>query len=184
MGNKKTAQTGLPLQGKEEFRYAIPAFRIQTGYGLVADKVFGMRRQGACNKRPLPLAPGKFMRIAAGLIHIEPHLIKEFRYAAVFFFAGSPPEQGIKVVQRFGNGLPEGHPAVHGSGRILKNDLHLSAEFVQGIAAPETVIDTAVKLYRTPIAPFQATEQPGQGGFTAARFPRKSDGGSPLNLYA
>jgi hypothetical protein len=148
------------LQRAQEFQDLLLGVGVKAGYRLIADKIIGMHRQGPCNHDPLALPPGKFMGIASGCCNLKGDPFKEAPYPPVFLLS----RQTLVVIQWFCQGLVDGPPGVEGTARILKDDLYLPVKFPQGGITPKTSLPgNSIKFHHTTVAPFQTTEQPGQG---------------------
>jgi hypothetical protein len=185
VGYEKAAHPRLPLQGGEQRDYSVPAFRVKAGHRLVTDEVFGVRRQGPGDRRPLPLAARKFVGIAGRLSRVKPRPFKKSAYAEEFSLPGSAPVGRAEIFKRFREGLPHRQPGIEGAARVLKDNLDPPAKFPQqGETRTRSVAGAAVKFNRTLAAALKAAEQPGQGRFPAAGFAQKPGDAALFDPYA
>ncbi len=94
---------------------------------LVANDEFRINGERACDADALALAAGKLVRITVGVIRLQPDQTQQFLNAIVYAFAAGE----VMYLERLADDVADGHARVERRKRILKDDLHLSAQMAQ-----------------------------------------------------
>jgi hypothetical protein len=119
MGNKQYAP--VAAKARKGPHDAILRLFVKAGERFVAHEVIRVRRKGAGNDHPLPLAPGKLVGVAASEAPVKAHFFKEaFRLLPHF----RAPRRRV-IPQRFRKYVFRRHARVKGPACVLEYHLHL-----------------------------------------------------------
>ena len=124
MGNEQIGQSHLFLHVLQHIYHLGLNGYVQCGNRFVTYDKFRFYCQGAGNSHTLLLSTGKFMRIAVGMLGIQSNFAKQFfdHIGTVLFGLGQ-----LVNINSLSDDLSYSHTRVEGCGRILENNLHLSA---------------------------------------------------------
>ena len=137
---------------------------VQRGDRLVADDELGLHRQRPGNADALPLAAGKFVGVATGMVAVQPHQIQQMSDLFIpLLFAGIQ----MVDVQRLADDVADRHAGIQGRVGILKDDLHFLP--VLGNVFRGDV--NALVDHFAAGGLVQVQKAPTHGGFAAAAFP-------------
>ena len=105
---------------------------VERRHRLVADDELGLHRERARDHDALALAAGKFVRVAAHVLALQPDLDEQARHAVVAL-AGRSGE--LVDDEGFAEDRADGHARVERGERVLEHDLHVAPHRAQIVAA-------------------------------------------------
>ena len=126
----------------------------------------GLDRERARDHDALALAAGKFVRVAAHMLALQPDLDEQARHAILPLAC-----RGGELVdrQRFTEDRADGHARIERGERVLEHDLHLAPQGAQVVAAEaQHVLPVKDDLARGRLD--QAQDAAAGGGLAAAGF--------------
>src|SRR5690606_33935432 len=121
---EQVAQIEILLQVQQEVDDLRLNGNVEGADGFVADNKIRVQRDGACNAQALALAAGEFMRIARDVGRLQTDALKQaFDHLAACASGGNAMKLDGFTDQRF-----DRHAWVQAGERVLKDNLHLSAQ--------------------------------------------------------
>ena len=163
MGNKQIRDPQFALQIHQQINNLRADGDVQRRYRLVGDDHFRIQRQRPGNADALPLAAGKLVRVAPGVLRLQADALQQ---------PGDPPA-GILIghhlmhPQRLEDRVADGLARVEGGPGILKNKLDIAAQRLQ-LAVCQGVDAPAVKGDAAALGGHQPQQRPAGGGLAAA----------------
>lgn len=130
VGNEEKREAELAPELGEEVQHLRLNRNVERRDGLVADDEARVQREGSCDAYALLLSAAELVGVAQ--LHVAPkaHEIHELEDADPGLFSLHP-----EVAQRFGDNVADAHPGVERGGRVLEDDLDLSANGPQVLFA-------------------------------------------------
>ncbi len=174
MGDEQVREVESVLQLAQQVDHLGLDRDVERRHRLVEHQEVGLEGQGPGDADPLLLAAGQLMGIPGGEAGVEPHLLEQLQDATVrVHTAGDAVDL---------EGLPyrraRRHPGIEGTGRILKDDLHPTAQQPQPprIQGPDV---RAVERHGSRGGLDEAQNRPPHGGLSAAALPHQGQGLTP-----
>src|SRR5476651_1477848 len=104
---------------------------IERRDGFIADYQLGLTGQRPRDANTLPLPARKLMRITFGVTGLQPDRAQQIGYTML----ECSPFRETMQRDRLANDLPHRHARIQRSKRVLKDDLHLTAQTPHGLSA-------------------------------------------------
>src|SRR5205085_3860890 len=127
MRDEEVSQAQLLLQILKQIDHLRLYRHIKRAHWLIADDELGVESEGARDADALPLAAGKFMRIARRVLRLQADQFEQFPDAVFALMTCA----GAVNHQRLGDDLADLHARVERGIRVLKDDLHFAPQLPQ-----------------------------------------------------
>ena len=171
MGNKQKRDAHLALQVEHQIDNLRPNGDIQGRHRLVGYHHLRIQRQRAGNADPLPLAAGKGMGIAPGMLRLQPHALQQPGDSLTRCF----PTQQAMHPQRLHNRIADRLTRIKRGVRILKNKLNIAPQSLQ-LAAGEGIDPLTVEGNGASLGLYQPQQRPAGGRLAAAGLAHQRQG--------